>query len=43
MWIIYFEDADKLPEVYMSEEAARERCGQLIDRWDIHLFKEVKI
>lgn len=37
-WLIYFEDADRPPEVFTDRAVATERYKQLSQNWTCHLF-----
>ncbi len=43
MWLIFFEDTDCDDEIFDDEEPAKERYKQLLEKWAVHLFKEVKL
>jgi hypothetical protein len=40
-WLIHFEDADRQPEVFTSEEPARLRYAAASESWNCTLFKSV--
>ncbi len=39
VWLIYFEDKDMAPEVFVGEENSRRRFDQLRQNWSVHLFR----
>ena len=40
-WLIWFEDADRKPEVFNDEAVARERYMQISTAWNAHLFGRI--
>lgn len=40
-WMIYFDDADRRPEIFTDEGCARKRYEQISVSWNAHLFKRV--
>ena len=39
-WLIFFEDAEKHPEVFTDERAAQTRFVDVSENWNCHLFCE---
>ncbi len=42
VWLIYFDDYDRRPEIITNEDAARERYRQISESWNAHLFVKVQ-
>lgn len=42
VWLIYFDDYDRRPEIITAEDAARKRYWQISASWNAHLFVKVQ-
>jgi len=40
-WAIIYEDADRKPELFSDEEAARRAFAERLVAWSCHLFRRV--
>lgn len=40
-WLIYFEDADRKPEVFTDKDCAVERYREISLSWNAHLFERI--